>query len=1057
MSHTNNSKTANFDVSFAETTQRNRLNHNVSPDSSPFSSNSSQPLVQGRRPSQPFVQGRRPSQPFVQGRRPSQPFVQGRRPSQPLVQERRPSQPFVQGRRPSQPLVQERRPSQPLVQERRPSQPFIQGRRTSQPLVQGRRPSQPLVRPERRRPSRAMIHDKDPAFLHTRIRNENVSCFKEIFEYFKYGKRMHYWRLFSNIITFWAPSFLLSKLGGMKKPVVRQAWREKAWLIFYANLVTLCLMIAFVSCILGFLSIGLRELICSREDVSTIIPFSQQLPPDYTLVKTFIDNPIIYGNIYDFKKLSNFFNTLRMNLTNDYKNADLSAIFDNTNGNCEQFDIPRNVTFSCKVKNPFGEDSLQMPAGTCIPIKNLNVKPIASLAFGWNDLKPNKLNDWKPELLVYGSTVINVSSYVDNIANYNDETVPDSTLSFVNNILYDILYTNQTNGSPRSKDISWLASYNRDFKNAIPCILSRYQAGFVLTQTAGCYINTSVAIFTTGTIVILTMVRIIVAVLFTFTFSKKLVKVSDSGEMIDDPLYTVMLVTAYSEDKNSLQTTLDSLVKTDYSDDHKLFFIVVDGMIKGKGNKRYTSDICINFLELDPEMRNATPCSYVAIADGEKRFNRAKVVRAPAIIVVKIGSEKEINSPKPGNRGKRDSQMIVMSFFEHVYFNERFTELDYELFWKIYYLLGITADHFELILMVDADTKVAPSSLTYLVSAMNKDPTIMGCCGETRIANKTETWVTAIQVYEYYISHHLGKAFESAFGSVTCLPGCFCMYRLKAPKDDAWVPILSNPDIVAEYQKNIVITLHEKNLLLLGEDRYLSTLMLRTFPYRKMLFVPQAICHTIAPTTFSVLLSQRRRWINSTVHNLFELVLVRDLCGIACLSMQFVIMLDIIGTLILPSALCFTIYLIFNTLLGNEIQYLPLILLAMILGLPGILIVVTTRRIVYLVWMLVYLLALPVWNFILPLYAYWNFDDFSWGETRQVLGDTGKDEHGDVTGRFDSSKLRIKTWEEWENERHCIVRSIEKHETFKHSAKYLSHNSQIRRKPTEIQINSDKF
>ncbi|CAG8601358.1 8322_t:CDS:2, partial [Racocetra persica] len=467
-----------------------------------------------------------------------------------------------------------------------------------------------------------------------------------------------------------------------------------------------------------------------------------------------------------------------------------------------------------------------------------------------------------------------------------------------------------------------------------------------------------------------------------------------------------------------------------------------------------------------PEMRNATPCSYVAIAEGEKRFNRAKVYagyysrsghRAPAIVVAKIGSEREINSPKPGNRGKRDSQMIVMSFFEHVYFNERFTELDYELFWKIHYLMGITADHFELILMVDADTKVAPSSLTYLVSAMRKDPTIMGCCGETRIANKTETWITAIQVYEYYISHHLGKAFESAFGCVTCLPGCFCMYRLKAPKDGAWVPLLSNPDIVAEYQKNIVTTLHEKNLLLLGEDRYLSTLMLRTFPYRKTLFIPQAVCHTIAPKTLSVLLSQRRRWINSTIHNLFELVLVRDLCGIACLSMQFVIMTDIVGTLMLPAALCLTIYLIFSTLFDSKVQYLPLILLAMILGLPGILIVVTTRKIVYIMWMLVYLLALPIWNFILPLYAYWNFDDFSWGETRQIFGENGKDEHGDVTGRFDSRKLKIMSWEEWENERHCIVRSVEKHELFKRSEKDLSQSLQIQREHTKIQNDTEHF
>lgn len=62
--------------------------------------------------------------------------------------------------------------------------------------------------------------------------------------------------------------------------------------------------------------------------------------------------------------------------------------------------------------------------------------------------------------------------------------------------------------------------------------------------------------------------------------------------------------------------------------------------------------------------------------------------------------------------------------------------------------------------------------------------------------------------------------------------------------------------------------------------------MLKTFPRRKQIFVPQAVCKTVVPESFSVLLSQRRRWINSTVHNLMELVLVRDLCGTFCLSMQ---------------------------------------------------------------------------------------------------------------------------------------------------------------------------
>ena len=207
----------------------------------------------------------------------------------------------------------------------------------------------------------------------------------------------------------------------------------------------------------------------------------------------------------------------------------------------------------------------------------------------------------------------------------------------------------------------------------------------------------------------------------------------------------------------------------------------------------------------------------------------------------------------------------------------------------------------------------------------------MGLCGETRIANKTASWVSMIQgkysgesvfeqinglkitslvvsVFEYYISHHFYKAFEAMFGGVTCLPGCFCMYRIKAPKGNNgyYVPILANPDIIRRYSEYYVETLHKKNLLLLGEDRYLTTLMLRTFPKRKTMFVPNATCKTYVPDSLKVLMSQRRRWINSTIHNLLELLLVRELCGTFCFSMQFVVFMELIGTVTLPAAICFT-------------------------------------------------------------------------------------------------------------------------------------------------------
>ncbi|PTU23961.1 hypothetical protein P175DRAFT_0489137 [Aspergillus ochraceoroseus IBT 24754] len=498
--------------------------------------------------------------------------------------------------------------------------------------------------------------------------------------------------------------------------------------------------------------------------------------------------------------------------------------------------------------------------------------------------------------------------------------------------------------------------------------------------------------------------------------------------------HTLCLVTCYSEGEDGIRTTLDSIAMTDYPNSHKTIIVICDGMIKGKGEQFSTPEIVLRMMR-DPiiPVDEVEAFSYVAVATGSKRHNMAKVYagfydygqdsvfppekqqRVPMMIIVKSGTPAEATQSKPGNRGKRDSQIILMSFLQKVMFDERMTELEFEIFNGLWHVTGIPPDFYEVVLMVDADTKVFPDSLTHMISAMVKDPDVMGLCGETKIANKTDSWVTMIQVFEYFVSHHQSKAFESIFGGVTCLPGCFSMYRIKSPKggQNYWVPILANPDIVEHYSENVVETLHTKNLLLLGEDRYLTTLMLRTFPKRKQIFVPQAVCKTIVPDKFMVLLSQRRRWINSTVHNLMELVLVRDLCGTFCFSMQFVIFIELIGTLVLPAAISFTIYVIVSSIVRRPVQIIPLVLLGLILGLPGVLIVVTAHRPVYLLWMFIYLLSLPVWNFILPTYAYWKFDDFSWGETRKTDGEKDKG-HEDGEGEFDSSKITMKRWRDFE-------------------------------------------
>ncbi|KAL0092181.1 chitin synthase [Phycomyces blakesleeanus] len=867
----------------------------------------------------------------------------------------------------------------------------------------------------------------------------------------------NWWAWMAFLATCCIPSWFIRVVFRKPNSMMQQAWREKLTLVYI--IILLCGALAYIT-------YGLNVTLCpeSHEDY----PYSSSL--NGVRVPIYHTGVRVFGQVYSLDVAKGFFETKNITLSNDYENMEIGAIFDgDTTGACTSFDKSTKLTLgNCRVDSPYGKSgSLSLPDNSCLSLKDLQKysSSSVSLGFDWADLRPNGVDR-------LGDTILNLTSYLKTTTSPYGAAV-DSTLrnSLGNDASYALMYSaagkearnclvaryaigvmeTETGGCIADKIImnimlvviiamivirysmallfqwfiasrlvkpggrsNWLAwrsikGGNDDPANHIPGPYNNYGPMNISRNSATSLGSSSSRGNGNGT-----------------PLSEQSSAIELGGarsDIVNTELYTVLLVTCYSEGEEGLRCTMDSLAETTYSKKHKIFFVIADGMITGEGETRSTPEIVTGMMDLDPTMANPKPSSYLAIADGEKQLNMAKVYaghykNVPCIAIIKCGTEEEKDTPKAGNRGKRDSQLILMSYFQRVMFNDRLSELDYELFWKMTWLMkGVTPDKFELVLMVDADTKVLPDALTYMVAAMANDITIMGLCGETRIANKRASWVTAIQVFEYYISHHYAKAFESLFGIVTCLPGCFSMYRIKSPKNGAWVPILANPDIILEYNQNVVTTLHEKNLLLLGEDRFLTTLMLRTFPKRQMMFVPQARCKTVVPDEFKVLLSQRRRWINSTVHNLMELVLVSDLCGIACLSMQFSIFIDLIGTLVLPAAICMTIYLIINTSISSNPQWQSLALLLAILGMPAVLIAITTFKFIYVVWMCVYICALPIWNFVLPVYSFWHFDDFSWGATRVIAGEKKDKGHGDAEGKFDSARLVMKKWEDWESER----------------------------------------
>ncbi|KAJ2363444.1 Chitin synthase, class 6, partial [Coemansia sp. RSA 2610] len=453
---------------------------------------------------------------------------------------------------------------------------------------------------------------------------------------------------------------------------------------------------------------------------------------------------------------------------------------------------------------------------------------------------------------------------------------------------------------------------------------------------------------------------------------------------------------------------------------HRLLFIICDGNIVGSGNDRPTPRIVLDILGVDPKL-DPPARSFRSIGEGGQQHNMAKVYSGlyeyeghvvPYLVVAKIGKPTE--KSRPGNRGKRDSQMLLLHFLNRVHFEAPMSPLDLEIYHQMKNVIGVHPSLYEYLMMVDADTEVFPDSLTRLVACMVHDAKVIGICGETQLTNEDFSWTTMIQVYEYFISHHMAKAFESLFGSVTCLPGCFCMYRLRTARG---MPLIISKNVINDYSENHVDTLHKKNLLSLGEDRYLTTLMMKYFPQFKMTFTADAKCKTTAPDTWSILLSQRRRWINSTVHNLVELVFLPEMCGFCCFSMRFVVFIDLFGTLTMPCTLFYLAYLAYLAITKiADIGYISLILIGAIYGLQAV-IFVLKRQWQHIGWMIIYILAYPLWSFFIPIYAFWHMDDFSWGNTRIVVGDDGKrqifvkDEEP-----FNPDEIPMKSWAEYEGE-----------------------------------------
>ncbi|KAL9933429.1 hypothetical protein V8E36_007605 [Tilletia maclaganii] len=816
------------------------------------------------------------------------------------------------------------------------------------------------------------------------------------------------WVTITWMLTWFVPSPILSLSSSLKRPDIRMAWREKLAINF---------MIWFICACAVFVIVFMGNLICPKEHVYSREEFRNN---GFTSIR---------GEVFDLSKIIDFHvNTIKVvpePALRKYAGFDATGIF------------PVQVNALCNGVT-----------GSVSPWVQLNSNNESDVNAQYHDFRAYLVNDVRPDWY-YESMWLMRSNYRVGFMGYTPDGIADlvddgRSVAIYRGGVYDVTsYVQQGNrGVVRAPD-NTQAPPNTDSKFMDDAIIS------LITQRTGQDItnlfdnlrlpadvlerqrvcmrnlffigktdsrNSARCEFSRYLLLILSIMMVsIIAFKFlaALQFSKK-------RKPQEHDKFIICQVPCYTEGEDSMRKTINSLAALKYDDKRKLLFLICDGMIVGAGNDRPTPRIVLDILGADPNI-DPEPLSFLSLGEGSKQHNMGKVYSGlyehaghvvPYLVAVKCGKPTE--RQRPGNRGKRDSQLVLMRFLNKVHFGLPMNPLELEMYHQIKNVIGVNPSFYEYVLQVDADTEVDPLCLNRFVSAFTNDKKVIGLCGETSLSNAKKSIITMLQVYEYYISHYLAKAFESLFGSVTCLPGCFSMFRIRTP--DTHRPLFIANSIVDDYAENRVDTLHSKNLLHLGEDRYLTTLVLKHFPNYKTIFVRDGKAKTAAPEEWKVLLSQRRRWINSTVHNLFELIFTPGLCGFCCFSMRFVVMIDLLSTIIAPITVVYLVYLIVLVSTTDlQVPVLSIVMLAAIYGLQAI-IFLLNRKFEMIGWMIVYICGLPIWSLFLPLYAFWHMDDFSWGSTRVVVGESGQKVVIHDEGKFSPDEIPLMTWAAWEEE-----------------------------------------
>jgi cellulose synthase/poly-beta-1,6-N-acetylglucosamine synthase-like glycosyltransferase/peptidoglycan/xylan/chitin deacetylase (PgdA/CDA1 family) len=156
---------------------------------------------------------------------------------------------------------------------------------------------------------------------------------------------------------------------------------------------------------------------------------------------------------------------------------------------------------------------------------------------------------------------------------------------------------------------------------------------------------------------------------------------------------------------------------------------------------------------------------------------------------------------------------------------------------------GVALARHDLIVMVDADTVVAPNAIHELVQPFGT-PTIGAVAGNVKVGNRRRL-IARWQHIEYVIGFSLDRRLYDALGCIPTIPGALGAFRRQA-----------------------LIEIGGLNVDTLAEDTDLTMAILRHG--RRVVYQETAVARTEAPDTLRQLSQQRYRWSFGTMQALWK-------------------------------------------------------------------------------------------------------------------------------------------------------------------------------------------